>query len=397
VTLPPRICPTPTNSRRRAPRVLWMLVLAVVLAAVLPVGALHAASGIKVQENTASYVFSERIDFKLKAKADSRITNVILFYGQVGKPLVRRIYPDFNPGKSISASFSEELYAGQYAPGTEMQYYWQLSTEDGNTLRTSPKTFEYNDTNQKWIKISGEFVDLYYYANEKLAKELAVKANADASELAERYGTELHLHLKVYLYNSRNDMALAIASRSEGYDDAVTTLGVAVNETTLLLLGSHRDVRGTLAHELSHLVIGLATDNPFTALPRWLDEGLAMYAEGPLRSSNRTALEMGIRTDSLLSIRSMTSYSGLASEVDLFYGEAYSIVDFMINDLGEDKLHALLDVLAKGERQEVALSQVYGFGLDELDRRWRISIGAEPSSSLRMPLLAYLPSLADAF
>ncbi|MCE5258857.1 MAG: hypothetical protein LLG44_07315 [Chloroflexi bacterium] len=328
-------------------------------------------------------MFSQQLDFTLKASSSSPISAVILFYGQQGQPLVRRIYPLFTPGKTITAQYTEEVTPGQFAPGTILRYYWQLKTQDGSTIRTEPLTFEYTDTNHDWQVIEGERVDLLWYGNKgKLAKELAAKADDDALALEERYGITLTNHLRVYVYNSTTDMAKALASRSEGYDSAVTTLGVTVSESTLLLLGSHRDVRYTLAHELSHVVLGLATDNPFTSLPRWLDEGLAMYAEGELRSQNQDALDEGIRTNTLLTIRSMSSYSGLASQVDLFYGEAFSIVDYMINDLGEDKFQQLLQVLAQGVRQEEALQQVYGFGLDELDRLWRENIGAQPAPTL---------------
>jgi hypothetical protein len=166
---------------------------------------------------------------------------------------------------------------------------------------------------------------------------------------------------------------------------------VAVDEYTLLLLGAHRDVLKTAAHELSHIVVGIATDNPYIALPRWLDEGLAMYAEGELRDDNRYALEDAIKADRLLSVRSMTSYSGRASDVDLFYGQAHSIVSFMLDSFGRARLHDLLDAFSEGMRQEDALMRVYGFGLDELDDRWRASLGLEPrrrSGAFRAPLPA---------
>lgn len=73
-----------------------------------------------------------------------------------------------------------------------------------------------------------------------------------------------------------------------------------------------------------------------------------MYAEGELPADNRDALEDAIKADRLLSLRSMTSYSGRASEVDLFYGEAYSVVRFLLDEFGRDKLHELLGRFCRG-------------------------------------------------
>jgi hypothetical protein len=184
--------------------------------------------------------------------------------------------------------------------------------------------------------------------------------------------------IRIYVYNNRRHMQRAISPRSSGYDERVMTLGMTVGEDTLLLLGPHRDVQLTMAHELSHIVVGMSTDNPYTRLPRWLDEGLAMYAEGELPAENRQALDRAIRNDELLSVRSMSSYTGQASQVDLFYGEAYSIVAFLLDEYGRGRMQQLLHLFSKGMRQEEALQRIYGFGLQGLDRRWRESLGLDP-------------------
>jgi len=176
-------------------------------------------------------------------------------------------------------------------------------------------------------------------------------------------------------------MERAIAGRSDEYDAATITLGMTVDDDAMLLLGADDDAEATLAHELCHIVVGSATENPYSGLPRWLDEGLAMYAQGSMDSVNRRALESGIKSDALLSIRSMSSYSGQASEVNLFYGEAYSIVDFMLQEYGRTKMQELLSVFAEGIDQETALEQVLNVGLDELDTIWRASLGLAPRST----------------
>jgi hypothetical protein len=134
-------------------------------------------------------------------------------------------------------------------------------------------------------------------------------------------------------------------------------------------------VEAIIAHELAHIVVGLAADNPFTDLPRWLDEGLAMFAEDDEPVDNLATLRRAVRRDDLLSVRSMSSYPGQAEMVDLFYGEAYSVVKFLVETYGRERMNAFLGVFAEGARQEEALQRAYGFGLDELDARWRESLG----------------------
>lgn len=343
----------------------------------------HAAPAVRVLASHNDYVFAESLDFAIEAASDQVISDAVLFYGRVGEGLiyrlVRRVYPAFTPGKEVRISYSEALERGQYAPGTTFRIWWRLLLADGTVFETEPELLYYTDTNQEWQRLAGERVDIYWYGEDAETAERFLTAAEEALERLEtQIGVDVQQRVSVYVYNSAKDMALATSQRGQGYDERVTTLGVAVDEDTLLLLGTHRDAEPTLAHELSHIVVGLATDNPYADLPRWLDEGLAMYAEGELPPDNAAALERAVRRDELLSVRSMSSYTGQAELVDLYYGEVYSIVDYLLRTFGRDKMTALLGVFAQGARQEDALLQVYGFGLDELDARWRASLGLAP-------------------
>ena len=352
------------------------------LALLLPAFPACADAPIHIVSTRNDYVFSESLTFAVEADSTRPIVEAILFYGLEGERLVRRIYPDFVPGTQVHIEYVENLERGQFAPGTVIRSWWQLSADDGTTQASEPKTFEYTDDNHVWQTMAGERVDLFWYgSDEDDAQELLVAADEAVMRLEKEIGVSVDHRPNVYVYDSQTDMARALSRRSESYDDRVLTLGVKVDDDTLLLLGTHRDAKLTVAHELSHIIVGIATHNPYTDLPGWLDEGLAMYAEGQLPSDNRKALERAIDGDELLSVRSMTSYSGRAELVDLYYGEVYSLVDFMLREHGRDKMRDLLSVFSEGARQEQALLRVYGFGLDELDARWRASLGLEPRES----------------
>lgn len=354
--------------------------------------AVFAEGPVRVLRQEEMYAFSESLTFTLQVESDIPITDVILFYGREGIPLVRRIYPSFTPGTQVFIRHTEELERGQYAPGTVMRTWWQLELKDGTTFKTEVHTFEYTDDNQDWRTLSSEKAIIHYYGRSKpLAETLLQRAEESIARLQKEIGVSVERPVHIYLYENQQDMRVALPVRSEGFDSRVLTLGVAVSEDTLLLLGAHRDVEQTLAHEISHLIVGMATDNPYTDLPRWLDEGLAMYAEESLPLDNRRALERAIRDDRLLSIRSMSSYSGQAGQVDLFYGQAYSVVAFLLREYGREKMSALLEVFAQGSLQEEALRQVYGFGLDELDALWRQSLGLSPRRPVVTPTPAVPP------
>ena len=360
------------------PRLIGALLALVALACLLASPAL-AAEPVQVRRNEVSYTFSESIDFELELQSEQVVEHITLFYGIDGEPLLRRIYPAYTPGSVIAIEHLEELDSGQFAPGQTLRYFWRIELADDSLVETPVNRFVYQDDRFEWRSLSGAIIDLHYYGNaRKQAADLLVTAQEAQARLSQDVGVATDRRLQIYLYNSARDMNGALAQRSAVYDSRVTTLGVAVSEDTLLLLGADDNVKLTISHELSHLIVGLATDNPYAGLPRWLDEGLAMYAEGQLPRANRLALEQAVRDDALLSIRSMSSYSGQAEQVDLYYGAAYSIVDYMLQDHGRDKMRELLRIFGEGALQEDALRQVYGLGLAELDAAWRDSLGLDP-------------------
>ena len=85
---------------------------------------------------------------------------------------------------------------------------------------------------------------------------------------------------------------------------------------------------------------------------------------------------MGVAEGRLLRLKSMTNRPGVPADVILFYGQARSLVRFMVNKYGSEKMRNLLSFIKKGQYIDTALMEVYGIDRDGLDNEWRRSIGA---------------------
>jgi len=356
-----------------------LLFVTLVLALLAPAaGPSAAAPDIQVLKNEATANFAKNVMFSLEAKSSSRITEVNLFYHEALEIAVNRAYPTFTPGSQVSAEYSWDLLPGEVPVGAEVQYYWVLKDANGQQFKTPPQTVAYDDTRFQWQKVGKSNVDLFYYgSNQARAQKLLNAAVAALAHIKDQIGVSPNKTAKIYVYDSKDDMGPALVSRSQSYDEMTTTLGVLVSKDTLLLLGSAEGATQTIAHELTHLVVGQATQNPFQApLPRWLDEGLAMYNEGSLPGYNKDALDEAIATDTLISVRSLSAYTGDPNQVNLFYAESYSVIDYLLSQYGRDKMVALLNDFKAGAYQDDALQKVYGFGLEGLDAKWRAWVGA---------------------
>src|SRR3972149_7875110 len=98
----------------------------------------------------------------------------------------------------------------------------------------------------------------------------------DAAGLAHNTGAELKDPVRLYIYASSADLQGAMIFPQEW------TGGVAFSEYGIVIIGITPDAaglewgKGTISHELTHLVVNQVTFNPYNYLPTWLNEGLAM-------------------------------------------------------------------------------------------------------------------------
>ncbi len=355
-----------------------LLVLALVLLAIVSPVVL-AQEGITVTSDTYEYSFSEQIVFRLTAESGTAINEVTLVYRIGGASVTNSAYPEFSTAKQVEAEYVWRLQRGEIPPGSDIEYSWRIKDAAGNTLETDFTAFTYMDDRFTWESLTEAKIILYWYgADQTFGQELLSSAVESLARLEENVGVELEEPIKILVYQSKADMQEALTSRGEIFEEQIITLGTVVAPDIVLLLGTQQDVDVTIAHELTHVVVGLATENPYADIPAWLNEGLAMYNEGKLRSGNAQALKKSIRDNRLLSVRSLTALTGNPAEVNLYYGEVYSVVDFLLQTYGKEKMNELLSVFKEGSLADDALMKVYGFDQDGLDAQWRESIGAPP-------------------
>ena len=138
---------------------------------------------------------------------------------------------------------------------------------------------------------------------------------------------------------------------------------------------------GATTHEISHLVVHQATENPFGDLPRWLDEGIAVYNENQeeLDDDFRSIFEQAVAADRLMTLRSLSSpFPSDPLEANLAYGQSGAVVMFIVNNYGREAMAELLDIFAEGALYDEALQQALGVTTDGLDSAFRVSLDLPP-------------------
>jgi hypothetical protein len=361
-------------------RLVVLLSLIVLFLGTIASSPASAQGAIEVTAADVVNNFPEEVVFRLSAHSDTTIEKVTLHYQILPDGVMAYGRPDFTPADRFQVDFSlkgNDPPRSYLAPGARIDYFWEVEDEAGNKLTTDTATFVYDDIRFSWESATEGNVSIYWYAGSRSSAEssLAV-AHETLDRMSALLGVTVDYPVKVWIYDSYADMLPALPLSSEAHEERVIVAGERVASDTILMQGEGAD--DTLRHELTHVVTKVAGEGPYGGLPTWLDEGTAMYAQSEPGEGFTSALDNAVERDSLLSVRSMTAPTGDPSKVNLFYGEAWSLVDFLIENYGPAKFAELFATFKEGSTVDKALLKVYGFDQDGLEDAWRASLGLSP-------------------
>ncbi len=352
-----------------------LLLLFCLFLGILSPGLVQAQGGLTILDSSAQLEFPSKLTFSLSARSDVNITDIRLHYtvDQLSHARVTsEVYIEFVPATTVDASWTWDMRrTGGLPPGAGVEYWWTVEDDRGNQTKTTPVRVQFDDTRYSWGSLTESEVTIYWYqGNESFVRELMATAQEALVRLAEDTGAYLEEPIRVYIYANVRDLQGSMIYPQEW------TGGAAFTRHGIIAIGIAPDKliwgKRAMTHELTHLVIHQMTFNPYNDLPTWLDEGLAMYAEGMLGPEYTTFLSRAIDEGSLISVRSLSSpFSAYAEESILAYAQSYSLVEFMISNYGRDKMLGLLNTFKQGSSYDRALEKVYGFDMDGLNTLWQ--------------------------
>jgi hypothetical protein len=361
-------------------RLLVLLGLAVLFVGTVVSPVASAQSAIEVTATNVVNSFPEEVVFRLSAYSQATIEEVTLHYQILPDGVKAYGRPDLTPAERVQVDFylkANDPPRSYLAPGAQIDYFWEIEDSAGNKLTTEPATFVYEDIRFSWESVSDGNLTVYWYAGSSSSAVSSLEVARDTlDEMSGLLGVTVNYPVKVWIYDSYQDMLPALVRRSEAHAQRVVVAGERVSSDTILMQGEGDD--DTLRHELTHIVTHVAGEGPYGSLPAWLDEGTAMYGQSEPGEGFTSALDNAVERDSLLSVRSMTAPTGDASKVTLFYGQAWSLVDFLIETHGLAKFAELYAIFKDGSTVDKALLKVYGFDQGGLEDAWRASLDLPP-------------------
>jgi hypothetical protein len=379
----------------------WLPFLLVFTFLFTPSQAALAAPRADVTSNQVTFDFPNTATFSATITADSDIASITLEYGNIQQTcgeVVAKAFPDFTPGKNVQVEWNWDMrQSGSLPPGASIWWRWIYTDSAGQESSTEIKTATWLDDSHDWQTLTGSDLRLHWYGNDETFAQTMLDAGLEGLRRnKEQAGLTTDSPIDLYVYPNYDDMREAIL-----YEPSWTG-GMAFPEYNIFIMGiSEADStwdQNTVIHELTHILVGHLTFSCLGDVPTWLNEGLAMYSEGSLSPDSQSQLDQAISTDTLLTVRSLNGgFSELSDKANLSYSQSYSLVNFLIQTYGQEKLTSLLTALRDAKTIDNALLETYGFDSDGLEDAWRQSIGAAPRAVSAQPTSQPTPTFVPTY
>ena len=326
--------------------------------------------------------FPDGLTFTIEIQSEIRIDDVRVTFEVGGRGTTQYAYLDLDQsnrplvnGEWFQRTNSNDRYI---PPGSMIKYWFEIIDENGDSYFTEPENWRFDDARFEWDEVTvGTVTILYHGPVRTRAERLANTAVESLRLMAEVTGADTQTPIVMVLYNNNAEMIEAVVAKSLASSRELITEGQAFDlESVVLVLAGRSDV-GTATHEMTHILVARAAGSR-GSVPLWLNEGLAEYGNLDQTISYQRFLEWAVGTDRLIPLKSLRSFPGDPNLTLVAYGQGRSVVKYMIDEYGPEKMSELLSVLGTGIDIDDALNVVYGFGIFGLENKWRESIGADP-------------------
>ena len=323
--------------------------------------------------------FPQQVTYTLTAESTAGdIVEAYVFYRPLAAAITQRARVEVTPGRRVELRHSVDMTRNYLPPGLDIRYYWSLTDSAGNRLDTEPQVFRYQDERFPWrTRQGGQVTVLFYAGNDDFAQDLLDTALRTIDKLGRSFGVKGSEPIHIVVYGSNRDFSTSLPPNSAEWIG-----GQAHPELGLIVTGiqpgsgAAREIRRVIPHEISHLVLHQATENPYGGPAHWLDEGLATYNQEVVDTSLEPLLDKAVKDGALVPVRALNSNFPLdPNEARLSYAESLSLVEYLIATYGEAKLGELLTSFRNELSYDEALTATLGIDTDQLDQQWKASLG----------------------
>ncbi|MBF0484265.1 MAG: hypothetical protein HQL25_06120 [Candidatus Omnitrophica bacterium] len=204
----------------------------------------------------------------------------------------------------------------------------------------------------------------------KSAAETNFKEIFDNLGLGIGAGWDIDERAKIYIFPSQEEY---IASgKTYKWSNGMALVQEKIIRTFPL---DHGFFDSVLPHELGHIIfrkfVGFEVE-----LPLWFEEGVAMYQEKAKRWGANKFVKDAMKNKKFMDLKELTntrfSKTTKQEAVDLFYAESASVINFLINEYGEERFYRFCKDLNEGFTFAASFEKAYPQlrTMERFNKRW---------------------------
>jgi len=224
-------------------------------------------------------------------------------------------------------------------------------------------------------KVSTRYFDFFFTEYDRAVVEhLARESDTIAEGVMSDLGVTPKRTIKVYITTGNG------FQKAQPYHSVMPDWfsGVSYHRLSLIIVKSPRairrgnyDLRKTFIHELAHILLSAPfRDNEH--IPRWLNEGVAMYESREWSFTRVSTITQAVLTDSLLPLSEITHAFPMEwKKAELAYCQSFYLISFLITKYGKKRFHDFIRYYSKERMLEEAFLKVYGMNMNRLEKKWR--------------------------
>ena len=256
-------------------------------------------------------------------------------------------------------------------PGETVHWRWKVTGADGSVYESRQRAFTWADNRFDWRTYTKDGLVVHWYGQYPEFGEHLAGYLEPQLERIEALGT-LPSPVNVFMYENAEDAGPGVLLKRD-FANPYREFNSVVSVTPKDIEG---DELAALIHELAHFVVQDKAFNCFGGLPFWLEEGLAMLAEGGLSDELRRAFAEARLIEQFVPLRSFdVPLRTDEREASIRFAQSYDLVEFLTSEFGWESITRLLELFKYGIRVDDALKAVFGTGIEETELLGRKSRG----------------------
>lgn len=353
-----------------------------------PINQVHAQREIKVNQNIGYLSFPFNILFTAQIESDSPLDRVMLIYSTNAHSCVSssaQVEVEIPKKTSVTAEWTWHL--NNLPPGAVVTWQWQIRDAAGHNLTTPEQKLTVDDTHYAWQKLeSGKISVFWSDGSTSFGQQILNTASTSLARLEKSLGIVEPYPIRLMIYPGSKELRAAIP------DVPDWTGGIALSEYDTIMSGIDPKapdyIYEVIPHELAHLVVDQRIDNCVgSQLPTWLNEGLAVYAEGPTSKSDQSLITNALQRGETIDLRDLTlSFPPKSDQAHLAYAQCGMIATYLVNTYGPGLLDQLFEQVKQGVSINKSLQAVYHLDTHGIELAWRASLGYEYATLQATPV-----------